>query len=144
MKKFVALTLALVLVLGICATAFAATMPTVSLASKYKNKKVWQGDPFTFQFKLKANDFYYTNSAYRAEFVFRVANNSTGVVYNYKDNLFTTGNYGRNTLKYNLTIPGTQTDDMPIGAYNVAYGTYYKSGSIWYPGQLFITKLTVR
>ena len=138
MKKLVALTLALVLVLGLCATAFAATYPTVSLASKYKNKKVWQGDAYTYLFKLKSNSYYYSNSEYRSEFAMGVAKSNTGVVYAYKDIVFT-GN-----VNYKLKLPASQTWDMPIGTYNVVYGTYFKSGSSWYPYQMFTTKLYIK
>ncbi len=139
MKKIVALTLALVLVLGIAATAFAATYPTVTLASKYKNKKVWQGDAFTFVFKLKSNNYYrLSDGTWRAEFATYIAKASNGIVYGY-DDIYFTGN-----LSYKLKLTGDATWDMPTGKYNTFFSTFYKYGSYWYPYYMNYTTLTVR
>ena len=52
-KRIVAVSLVLVLVLSLCATAFASYFPTASFASGSKNKLIKHGKVFTLKVKCK-------------------------------------------------------------------------------------------
>ncbi len=57
MKKLIALSLALVLVLSMCATAFAVTPPTAVLYKSSKNLTVKRGSTAVWTYALKSNSY---------------------------------------------------------------------------------------
>ena len=137
-KRIIAFSLVLVIVLTICATAFAAK-PTATIYSEYKNQKVKRGKTVTWKYKLKSSSYsqlygYY----YRARFDTYICKGSkSGPVYAYDQKLFT----GNGSLKERWKVPKT----TPKGKYINLYGTFYRSyGGSWYVGMAKTTKLTIK
>ena len=143
MKKIVALLLVAVLVLGLCATAF-ATVPTASMQSSSKDQWVRRGGKVYFTYKLKSGSYYGIRSSgkiyYRARFnSFTLYKKKTGREYAHTKNLYWTEN-GKQTYKWK--VPSY----YPTGKYVILYGTFYRTSiysSTWYVGMAKTAKVYV-
>lgn len=138
MKKWIALLLAMVLVLSLCATAFAAK-PSVSLAKKYQNQTVKRGKTVYWTFKLKCGSYKQLYGYYwRASFdMFVLQGSVSGKEVGWYGEYFT-GN-GNCPLKWK--VPKT----LAKGKYVVLYGTSYrKYGGTWKVNSAKTTNLKLK
>lgn len=129
MKRFIAFALVLVLVLTLCATAFAAK-PTATMLSKYKNQKVRRGKNISFQYKVDSKSYglYRSGGWIYKRAMICVMNAYKGKVLSHKDGFWA----GKQTTpKAYFTW---KTYGAPKGKWINYYTTYYRpgSGSIWY------------
>lgn len=130
-KKLVAISLVLVLVLGLCATAFAA-YPQVTIDPRSKSQYVRKGK--TIKFKLRCDS---------GDYGLQYGYGSSGYGYYYRaeyDEKITKGSSTVGTDNWNyFSGVGTTTEKWRIntskGKYKYNVLTYYRpsySGTIWY------------
>ena len=120
MKKIVAFALVLVMVLTLCATAFAAK-PTVTLQGN-KHKTVTRGKTYSYKFKLNCGSYKKKGSQYRARFIWGDID-PWGYDFVYMDYIFT--GKGSKTWKVKFA------KNLYAGKYTMVYGTSYLSGKKW-------------
>ena len=140
MKKWIALTLALVLVLSLCATAFAAK-PAVKLTSS-KNIIVKRGKTLKMAYKLNAGSY---NQITREGFTYYMARFSSYLVKGINGgNVYL--EYSNNfSGKKTLTLKKTVSKKMPVGQYIHVYGTAYRNdiSGKWYTNSIKTSKVTI-
>ena len=139
MKKLIAFALVLVLVVTLCATAFAAK-PSATLYSQYKNQSVKRGKTVKWVYKIKSGSYTKLYGYYwRASFdMYVIKGNVNGKVYAYGGVYFTGTN---NNKGYQWKVPKS----TPKGKYVNLYGTSYRSyGGSWRVNSAKTTKLTVK
>ena len=147
MKRLVAFTLVLVLVLSLCAAAFADYYPTVEFASASKNKLVKYGKKVTLKIKCNSGtgDFRKTPSnLWRACFVLNVKKGS------YKSELATYGFSGTPTVRHKFStdiLPEPEAGSMV--KFSLTATSYYRKtiGNLvylqWHKNKSAKTKLRV-
>lgn len=120
MKKIVAFALVLVMVLTLCATAFAAK-PTMTLKGN-KHKTVTRGKTYSYKFELNCGSYKKKGTQYRAEYVWGRFD-PKGNPFIYRDYYFT----GKATKTWKVKFDKS----LYTGKYTMVYGTLYLSGKKW-------------
>ncbi|MBR6442683.1 MAG: hypothetical protein IKS46_03260 [Clostridia bacterium] len=138
MKRLIAFALVLVMVLTLCATAFAAN-PSASVVSKYKSQTVKRGKTVKWEFQLKCGSYKRKGSTWRASFDSYIAKGGKkGTIYASTYTLYFTGN-GKHTVKWK--VPKT----VPTGKYTLGYYTSYRDNKgRWHATSTKTAKLTVK
>ena len=137
MKKLIAFALVLVLVVTLCATAFAAK-PSATLYSQYKNQSVKRGKTVKWVYKLKSGSYTKKYGQWRASFDMYILKGSIyGTQYAY-GGVYFTGTYNKG---YQWKVPKYTT---PKGTYYNLYGTSYLKNGSWRVSTANKTKLYVK
>ncbi len=71
MKKWIALALVSVLMLSLCANAFAVVLPTATAYNDSQNVSVKRGNTAVWNYKLNSHSYKKTNDVYRAKIISR-------------------------------------------------------------------------
>ena len=120
MKKIIAFALVLVMILTLCATAFAAK-PTMTLKGN-KHKTVTRGKTYSYKFELNCGSYKKKGSQFRAEYVWASIDPKSYATI-FRDYLFT----GKATKTWKIKF----NKSLSAGKYTMLYGTYYLSGKKW-------------
>lgn len=139
MKKLVALLLALVLVMSLCATAF-ASKPTAALHSQFKNLTVKRGKTAKWVYTLKSGSYTKLYGYYwRSEFVSYICKGSiNGKIVAWYDIYFSGTNKNK---KVTWKVP----KKIATGKYVNLYGTFYRSyGGKWKVNTAKTSKLKIK
>lgn len=127
-KRIVAMSLVLVLVLSLAATAFAAYYPTATIKSYSKKQYVHRGNKIYWTFALKSNSFSRIGSYYMAGYTIEA---------HYKKKTGSKAAYGTwyFTGKLNHTVNWSVPSYQSTGKYYLLYAAIYRystSSSTWY------------
>ena len=121
MKKWIALLLAMVLVLSLCATAFAAK-PTAKLySSKYNGFKVKRGNTAVWIYKLNSGSYTRKSGVWRSRFIENQFDKYNNPICEFGDYVFT----GKLNFRVRLYIPSSAKK----GKYYNRFETYYRKNS---------------
>ncbi len=116
-RKATVLAIVLVLIVGICAPAFAVVYPSARLVTA-RSRSVYRGGTLRARYYLKCGSFSYRNG-YRAQLETAVFRNSTGRRYAFREINYTGNGY----FNHDYTI-GYST---PRGQYNMRMRSYYRN-----------------
>lgn len=128
MKRVVALSCVLILVLSLCATAFAAYYPSATIKSYSKSQYVHRGNKIYWTFKLKSNSFYRIGSYYMAGYTVEGHYRKKTGTKVCNGTWYFTGNLNHTV---NWSVPSYQS----TGKYYLLYAAIYRystSSSTWY------------
>ncbi len=139
MKKWVALLLAMVLVVSLCATAFAGK-PSATIFSKSKNLTIKRGKTVTWHYKLNSGSYKKLYGYYwRAGFASYICKGSTKGKVVHSNEIVFTGKFSDYKVKWK--VPKKQA----TGKYVNLYGTLYREyGGKWKANSAKTSKLTVK
>ena len=132
MKKVIAFSLALVVLLTLCATAFAA-VPTVSLYTADRYKTTYTGGRVTWRYILRSNSYYRISSFYRARFdTYIVSPYDLETIIAYKRVVFS-GNW---LYSLSWTVPNYRAYR---GLWYNLFGTFYRPYGVnrWYVAKAY-------
>ena len=121
-KRISVLCIVLVLVVSLCAPAFAVVYPSARLMTA-RSRTAWRGGSLKAKYYLKCGSFNYRNG-YRSQIETAVFRNANGKRYDYKAVNYT-GN-GNFTHTYYFS------KNMPTGKYNVRVRSYYRTSAYNY------------
>ena len=138
MKRLIAFALVLVMVLALCATAFAANPSAALTNSKYKSQTVKRGKTVKWQFNMNCGSYKKKGSTWRAAFESYIAKGGKkGTIYASTGGYFT----GKGKQTFQWKIPKT----VPTGKYTLAYYTLYRDNKgRWHSTSIKTAKLNVK
>ena len=140
MKRLIAFALVLIMVLTLCATAFAATKPSVSIDKKYQNQTIKRGKTIKWAYKLNPGSYKLKNGYYRSRLFAWICKGSKNGVLVTEPYLYDF--YGKHTFTLQWKVPKKTAK----GKYVHVFGTAYrKNGSdSWRIAKTKTSKITVK